>query len=192
MPRRTFISIALPSQITRHIAGHLEALRGDQNYEPIFQNGRMMPSDQWHITLSFLGDQEDNSIANIVNTLKKVNEAIDVPEIAFENISYGPPGKNPRMLWLTTTKETSRELGAIKLMIEDALDEIGIRYDREYRDFHGHITLVRFSRSDIPLPSIALPIRLAFSPKGFSLMESHLARSGAEYDILQEFMFAQG
>ena len=119
------------------------------------------------------------SIANILTS--DVNNI----EIQFEKLTYGPPGRTPRMLWLTVTKETSAAMDELKTALEKNLEEEGVRWRKENRPFQGHLTLARFEPiSPIDLPKIDKKVDFGYSTEEINLMKSTLKRTGAEYEVL--------
>ena len=95
--------------------------------------------------------------------------------------------------------ETSRNLSLLKNKLEDELVKKDVRFQREKRGLgFAHITLARFSptqinadikRIDADIISVNQHIHqresaLSFQAQSLDLMESHLKRTGAEYEIL--------
>lgn len=106
------------------------------------------------------------------------------------------------MIWLTGSKETSKILGEIKNKLEDELIKNRVQFKKENRGFNCHLTLARFSLSQINtdqtqinadicenLRSNLRESAFAFYAKSLDLMESRLKRTGAEYEILASISF---
>jgi len=103
------------------------------------------------------------------------------------------------MIWLTGSKKTSEILGEIKNELEDELVKNGVRFKKENREYNAHLTLARFQPNPrkFNLPKLTnikevgfLNIEnLSFVVQSLDLMESHLKRSGAEYEILAKVDF---
>lgn len=187
MKRRLFIAINLPVEIKQKLGAEVGELK-----ELFIKAGldiRFLSAENWHLTLTFLGYQDDADINLIINALQAVAPKFDMPVIEFEKIIYGPPDKPPRMIWLTGTKETSKSLAAIKDELEKELIDQGVRFQRESRLFNAHLTLARFELSKKSLPDIEKSFSHEFGAKSLDLMESHLKRTGAEYEILSSFDF---
>jgi 2'-5' RNA ligase len=177
---------------------------------------RFLPKENWHLTLVFLGYQPDEAISPILESIKETAKNFPSPAIEFEKIIWAPPGKTPRMIWLCGTKETSKALGEIKKYLDDSLIKNGVGFQKENRLFNTHLTLARFHQTRINADSYAdkrgcisarLPApersdggqvnqhinqrqsALAFYANSIDLMESHLKRTGAEYEILSKMDF---
>jgi 2'-5' RNA ligase len=155
---------------------------------------RFTSRENWHLTVSFLGYQEENSILHIISAMEQTAKNFSAQEIIFKRLLYGPPGRTPRMIWLLASKETSLRLNEIKQAFEDELDKRGVAFKRESRPFSGHLTLARFeSAAKISdLPKIDKEINIASGSGSLDLMESELKRGGAEYTIIQKFNFGGG
>ena len=196
MRRRLFVAINLPFEVRARLAGVTEPLA------PLFPEARWTRPEDMHITISFLGYQEDAAIPTIMDALRAAAGEASPPEIAFIKIIGGPPGNTPRMLWLVGDEKTDRRLAVLKAAVERELGERGICFDRpasyrrgkeEFRKFHTHVTLVRFNTNDVESKIHRVPISIdcgvQFVAEAFYLMESTLKRTGAEYTRLQAFAF---
>jgi len=162
-----------------------------ENLKPSFDsNFRWPPSKNWHLTLVFLGNQSDEAIIPILESIKETAKNFSAPVIEFEKIIYGPPNKPPRMIWLTGSKETSKIIGEIKNNLENSLVDGGVRFRIENRPFNSHLTLARFQfiPKNFQLPNSLIPqLPINFTAESIDLMESRLKRTGAEYEVLTEF-----
>lgn len=183
--KRLFIAIGLPDDIKEDLAREVEKL------QPALDPGvRFAVVDSWHITLVFLGDQSDDDINLINQALAETVTEFAPAAIRFDRIAYGPIGRTPRMIWLVADRATSKHLAAIKADLEKRLFERVITFEQEHRQFEAHLTLARFnSVSRSVLPALAVPFPTEYTAGALDLMESHLARAGAEYGVLASFDF---
>lgn len=187
MERRLFIAIDLPSEIKDAIRQRLEA--DQQDHPELYKDARIMSEESWHITLSFLGSQTE--VETIGNAIEQVAHQTIAPEITIQLLTTAPPQRPPRMVWVTTTAETNKELGAIKVAIEQRLAQQNICPQGEiFPTYNGHITLARLPEGrKIAEHMVSFPHALSFCPKTIDLMESHLERTGAEYSLLKSIDF---
>lgn len=183
--KRVFIAVNLPSEIKKSLEKALEKIK------PLFgPEARFLSPDNWHLTLEFLAYQDDDSVSRIAQALEAISQEFTQPEVLFEKIVYGPVGKSPRMIWLMSDRETSARLNKIKNALEEELHHQGVRFRQEHRAFQAHLTLARFEETiKGALPPLDIPFDREFEAQSIDLMESHLKRSGAEYDILGQFDF---
>lgn len=194
--KRLFIAINIPAENKKRIEIIVEGLKDIVNQDKPKSIIRWLPPENWHLTLAFLGYQPDEAINPILESIKETVKKFPAPTVKFENIIWAPPNKPPRMFWLTGTKEISEKLDEIKKYLENRLSEKGVRFQRENRPYNAHLTLCRFSnQSLIPFANIRefnsrLIRGLSFTVQSFDLMESHLKRSGAEYEVLARLTFS--
>jgi 2'-5' RNA ligase len=190
MKRRLFIAINLDPQARRAI-GKIERDIEDAFGRTGEERVSFMPDENWHLTVSFLGTQDDADLTAIMEAMRTVADDFPPPDISFTEIAYAPQRNNPRMIWLKASHETSETTGKIKKSLEYLLAGAGIRFERESRMFSGHITLARFRGSMAPgdLPKIERMLRVICVGASIDLMESELGRAGATYTALQKFPF---
>lgn len=192
MKRRLFIAVNLDARTRAAIS------KAEKDIEDAFgwERGdavRFMPEENWHITVSFLGTQDDADLTAIMGAMRKTAGHFSPADISFTDIAYAPQKDNPRMIWLRASKDTSMALGKIKIFLEDLLDEAGVRFEREARAFSGHITLARFPNAarTSDLPQIERNIRITSVGTSLDLMESETGPHGAQYAVLQKFPFQE-
>lgn len=183
MKRRLFISLDLPEDIKDSIEKEVEKIR----YQ-FTDDIRFMDRGQWHITVTFLGQQEDEAVGRILNAMRRTAGEFSPPAINLSDISYGPKKGTPRMIWLNGSVGSSKMLQKLKDGLENNLVDDGVVFGREHRQFNMHITLARFMSAE-NLPELNLKFDRSFSVPTLDLVESHLSRDGAEYEFLQKTEF---
>ena len=181
MKRRFFVAIPIPDEIKRELRYVLDWID-----DGILSCGRMIPEEDWHITLKFLGEQDEENVPHIVTAIQntareyeEVRKDIGIPDVTYdENIP-------PRMIWANGRKEDSVRLGSVRDAFDAQCVKNGIFRGDERKSFTTHITLVRFFRNPPKDAYVREPIEMFFTPKSIDLMESHLNRSGAEYTLVE-------
>lgn len=166
------------------------------NFDP--KTFKFVPISNLHITLTFLGYQEEISLPLISDAMEKTSKLFEAPEIVFDKIDYDSAfinGKsaNARMLWLHMNNDSSKKISEIKNTMDSFLESSGISFQKEDRLFSGHITLLRFGEkiNSEKLPQIGKLVQLSYFSETINLMESELASSGARYNSLQKFNFIE-
>lgn len=188
MNRRLFIAINLPDDAKTAIRREIENDRAKGC--DLYETGRMIPEENWHFTLTFLGNQSGERISAIEEAIRKAVTRIVAPEISIQILTTAPPKRPPRMVWAVTNEPTSRRLEDLKIAIENTLVASGVEFDRDTRPYHGHITLVRLAEGmRIADHVTTFPHALSFRPKAIDLMESRLENTGAEYSVLKSIDF---
>jgi len=105
--------------------------------DPHIQGLRWLPADQFHLTLSFLGQIE----AEQEETLRTALATVRVPPFFLPIQGIGTfGGERPAIVWAGTGKGHPH-LFALHKHIQDALLRAGLEPD--LKAFHPHITLAR-------------------------------------------------
>jgi 2'-5' RNA ligase len=184
---RLFIAINLPEEIKKPLAEKIESLK--KSYQKI--NIRFIDSNQWHLTLVFLGYQPESCLTIIEKSMKKVTTNLLKPLIInFDKLTYGPSENKARMIWLKTTKETSNILNSLKNDIEKEFENENLSWQKDERIYQGHITLARFQQTtSTKLPILNESFGKNFEVKRIDLMKSILYQKGPEYEKLASFDF---
>ena len=178
MKRRLFIAVSFPDDILTFIEKELDTLK------PRFSNSvRVVSRENWHATLLFLGDQDEQEIPRIREAMEEGLRSFLWESISFDSISYGPSKHTPRMVWWNATESTSKNLGMARDILARELDARGVQWEHEHRPYHGHVTLVRL---DEPPHDDALFVSAPASCGTYSvdLFASELSADGAKYSLL--------
>ncbi|TDK43870.1 RNA 2',3'-cyclic phosphodiesterase [Antarcticimicrobium luteum] len=176
---RAFIAIDLPEEVTAPLVRLQAGLPA----------GRPVAEENLHLTLAFLGDQEEVVLEGLHYEL----EGIKAPpfELCFSGLgTFG--GNRPRILFADVAPESA--LTDLHRRVTGALRRAGMVPPRER--FHPHVTLGRFGNGaaadvaarlrgflaehgDTPLPGFAVT--------GFGLYESTRHPSGVRYELLARY-----
>ena len=178
--KRLFVAVNLPPEIKDKIA------KGLQLFQKGLPMARFIPPENWHITLVFLGYQDEESEKRIRAAVKEIADRNRPERIAIHGLQYGPHGSAPRMIWAVGE---GKQLGNIKNDLEDGLEKREVSFEREGRPFRIHITVARF-KNPVPLkslPSLNIPIHETFYANGIDVIESRLQRTGAVYTVLEQY-----
>ncbi len=189
MKRRLFIATPLSEEANEEIQNTLERISVQ-----ISRKFRFTPIEYRHVTLLFLGDQDESAIPSIVQALQKAaSRTCASVFVKLERIHYGPDDRRARMIWASGDKTSSKTLSMFRRYLVEALHENSIAWNEDDRAFHTHITLAR-------LPSgPARFLGILDSPKSISggslhgewrcsnmdLMESVLTPQGAKYQRVE-------
>ena len=136
---RLFIALELPEEAHRWLAGRQEEMKRCFSQADL----RWTPSDQWHVTLRFLGETPEHQIPAILTAMKRAAEDMEPFQIAF-----GKPGtfSGPRMGVLWIGVESGLEpLKKLAARLNESLEAAG--FPAEKRPFRAHITLARSTRT---------------------------------------------
>ncbi len=140
-------------------------------------NGRNVPSENFHITLQFLGSVSNHQVFEIV-------DQITIPQIKPFSVSLGKTGyfaKNEILF-----AEVERGVDSIRKLSRFLQQELRLLnyIKQEKRRFHPHLTLAREVRPPVDFEP---DTTLCETIKYFQLMESIDIKSGVHYDIVEQW-----
>lgn len=174
---RLFTALDLPDEVRKRYAD-LQA--------PNLLDARWPSPDQFHITLRFIGDADDNQAARFEEALGHVKAS------AVECVPYGldvlPTRRNPSVLIVGL--ERSDALMAVYQQVSDALEGEGLH--SEDRSYRPHVTLARLDDvSDLAVHDfLSAHEDLSLDPfrvDTIHLYESTLTRDGAIHNRRASF-----
>ncbi len=127
MNKRLFVAIDPPQQIRDHLALLCCGLPG----------ARWTPPEQFHLTLSFIGEVDGSTFLDIREALAEIS----VPQFSLQlqGVGFFPPRGQPRVIWAGIEK--SEPLHLLQRKITTRLFQRGLEPDN--RKFSPHITLAR-------------------------------------------------
>ena len=139
-------------------------------------SGKLVPKQNIHITLSFLG----NIDKSLVNPLVKGAATIRAKpfSLILDQIGWW---KRPKVIWVAST-DTPEALGSLVSQINEQVQACGLPV--EGRSYHSHLTLVRKAMKQVRGMEFD-PIHWNISD--FCLIESVTHASGAEYKIMHKW-----
>lgn len=172
--KRIFIAITISEKLQQ------EVLEWEKKYQKL--PVRWLQGKNLHITL--VPPWYESDIEKIKEKLAPIRERCGSFEIRFENITFGPDPRRPRLIW--AEGEAPLEIRNLKLEIERSLNR-----KPEERPFKLHLTVARFrpeTFSSFPIKKLDEKVFLRDEVKSFVLMESHLSPEGADYEVIEEIM----
>lgn len=180
MLKRLFIGIPVPKSVQASFESYTQAITSDTI--------RFVKPENYHITVSFFGEQDEAKIEEIGRAIQEVTNTISPFRLEFNKVTLAPPKKPASMIW--AQYQTNQVFTEFVATIEKTLR--GIIEFKDQRDGNApipHITLARFKNATISsLPQITLdPIEVTT----VSLFESKLANNGPIYTELEQFPLSE-
>lgn len=182
---RTFIAIDLDESLKRGLEDFIDELK------PFAGGVRWVGSAGMHLTLKFLGEVSEAGVAKVSSVLEEVASRHRAFALALQGTGTFPPGgREPRILWAGVVPVPP--LLALQEDIEGELAKL--RFEREKRSFHPHLTVGRVkipSRLDPLVQEMKKHQERGFgemSVRKFLFFQSTLKPSGAQYTVLKEFL----
>ncbi len=177
---RCFVSIEFPEHVRSEIFHCFEKVK-----ESGFCSGNFVGKDNLHLTLTFLGELDEDRL----EIAKKVLAKIDFRKFPIETggVGFFPSEDYIKTMWVEVV---SPEIISLREEIERSLRKEGFEF--KDMEFVPHLTVARIKsirdkdRFKDVLGEIRLP-KLFFIAEDFALMKSHLMKSGPEYKVLDRF-----
>ena len=171
---RLFIAIPLPPDGMRAVASARVAL------ESCGAKGRLVPRENYHITLHFLGETD-----RLAEAADAIREAVrDIPPFVLRLKDYGSSKSEGTHTGFLSVACDSDELDRLYESLESALWERGFTKNRG--KLTPHVTLGRKIEGDedFALP----PQKAAFTANMVVLYESSSVRGQMQYNVLHREM----
>ncbi|MFT4591775.1 MAG: 2'-5' RNA ligase [Gammaproteobacteria bacterium] len=141
--------------------------------------GRLIPSENYHLTLAFLDRVPERLIPDVVTAAKSV--LFQPIDLALD--CYGV-FEQPQVLWYGS-KELPVPLGALVSELREQLAPL-VKL-RPERIFRPHVSVVR---KQSQLPNLEPPAKLLWQASDFVLVHSEYGPGRANYTVMERFSAA--
>jgi len=148
---------------------------------------KVVPIQNLHFTIKFLGEVHTSEIEEINNTLQNISKQYHTFTLKLENIGCFPNSTSPQVVWIGTH---SKEMLSLMYKIETELQYIR---KNEHQENLPHLTLARINNLTEPqkfqswLKKYAAVNFGSINVDKIVLFESILSKGGPEYKIIREF-----
>ncbi len=165
---RLFFALWPDSDVRNKLAALSEELPGNR--------GKLVPKQNLHITMSFLGNIDISLINPLVSGAAKIRAKPF--SLILDQIGWW---KRPKVIWVAST-DTPEAMSSLVSQVNVQVQACGL--SGEDRSYHPHLTLVRKAMK---------PVRgMEFDPihwniSDFCLIESVTHATGAEYKVLESW-----
>lgn len=131
MKKRLFIGVPIPEEVREGILRQLHKIPG-----------RLVPKENWHFTLHFLGEIEEEKILLLHEILKDLD--LDKPfKSTIHHFSAFPNNRSARIIWLGVT-DGSLGFTQLEATLRAALEKAEFKLDN--RSYIPHLTLSRLRK----------------------------------------------
>src|ERR1035438_5184773 len=139
-PLRLFIAIPIPELVRNEI------IRVQQELQPLVSRdvARWSRSDQFHLTLRFLGDVPADDVEDLKKSVGAVCRNVRPLSLRAEGIGFFPKPRSPRVIWVGINDREGR-LVDLQRQIEAAVRPFTAEPGE--KNFTGHATLGRLKNS---------------------------------------------
>jgi RNA 2',3'-cyclic 3'-phosphodiesterase len=171
---RTFIALTIPEEVKAVIGTAMGELKAKNH------TVRWVKPTALHITLKFLGDIPEQTVAAVAADLDKA--AALCPPLTLRLGGFGafPNVRRPRVVWVGLEGDM-HDLSKLALNIDKMCLTYGVAGER--RPFSGHITLGRLKAPTMVDLAIN-PVSGLFNASQVLLYQSVLLPGGAQYTVL--------
>lgn len=178
MKRRIFLGIPVPEKIKKDLVSGLSYLR------EIYPTYRFVESENYHVTVSFFGEIEEERIPDLLEVLEKVTK--NYPSFSLQSKEIiTAPAKNPRMLWASCSENI--EFNTLVGTVEREVCKLTPLPDyRKGQNPHPHITLAKYKSKGAQINTFP-KLNISFDVKGLSLFESKPKGNISRYIPIAEF-----
>jgi RNA 2',3'-cyclic 3'-phosphodiesterase len=174
---RSFVAVPLPETVKMAIRNLQTRLK--QSISGI----RWTRPDNLHLTLRFLGDQPEDSLEKLAETVLSVGDSSYCFQLTFSGVDAFPSWHRGRVLWLGLAQPGL--VSQLHQKLTDGLLQIGIPEDP--RPFRPHLTIGR-CRQLMALPQLPADARsqsvAEFRVDRLVLYQSRLTPQGARHTEL--------
>lgn len=168
--RRVFVGYELSDMLKQKVVKWQEL----HDYLPV----RWTPRDNLHVTLVPPWYTED--VEDVITLLRSMKQSVEPFSVLFESLTIGPEDRRPWLLW------ARGQIPEAFLLLRAQLIYLLQRQD-EKRTPVLHTTIARFDKKKFerfPDKNFSEAIQWEEKITSFSLIESHLRRTGAVYETL--------
>jgi 2'-5' RNA ligase len=162
---RLFLGLCLPDDATRRLA----------DWQRTELSGRIVPPENLHVTIAFLGARPRSDLDGVVGQLAAAARAARPPVLVAGGY------RETRSVGMLVLDDLEASAGAFAVDLHQRLEQLGV-YRPEARRWLPHVTVLRFrERPGLrpPLPDLGEVV-----PSEAAVFLSVLRPSGAQYQVL--------
>ena len=182
---RLFIAIAVPDLVKTQIETTQLQLRAALNRAAV----RWTKSDQFHLTLRFLGNVESGLVEPLIGALRPICQSAQALELRAAGLGFFPNAKAPRVIW-TGIEDAHARLIPFQAAVQQAT--LKFTSEKAEQGFSGHVTLGRIKQLKGPEADLLARTAKGFSNMSFGewtaqevqLMRSELTAGGAQHRLV--------
>jgi RNA 2',3'-cyclic 3'-phosphodiesterase len=191
---RLFVALDIDDSIRARLSRFVEGVGG---FAP---DARWVRPEALHITLKFIGEKPEATLADIITTLEQIRASAF--GIQLRGFGFFPTAKAPRVFWLGVA--AGEQLPSLAASVDAQLEVLGI--PREAHAFSPHLTLARakggsgspgwrkgdrantgFQRLQKRLAAMPEPEFGTMTAREYFLYQSRLSPKGSQYTKLAGF-----
>lgn len=143
---------------------------------------KLIPKEDYHFTIFYLGRQEEGNIPEIISAMESVCRNIAPFTIEISDIDYAENDPLREMVW---ARGSSEKLDTLRTRLWSELEKRRLIFEETRKNNNAHINLVRFESMGISeFPKLYMPINKKFTVNSIYLMESLPIKNGPKYSVV--------
>ena len=190
---RTFIAVELDSTLKQAISSVQESLKHELHGLAPGVRLQWVRVESIHLTLKFLGDIEEDGVADLLHALEKVGHEYEPFSVEVKGFGVFPTLHAPRVLWVGLAGRTDR-LVRLAESLKAALMPLGFHV--EPKPYSPHLTLARVKEQSRTIGNALadsgvmrdVTSRGTMPIRAMALMKSERTPSGSVYSRLGQAM----
>ena len=174
--RRLFVAVAPPPEARAAL---------DAWIRPLAIPGRVVPVENWHITLRFVGQVDEVTSDRLLASLSAADLGSPF-KVELGSLGAFPNPRRATVAWVAVAAGEDR-LGELSEAVEDACEAAGL--DPEERPFRSHLTVSRIRPAEDISSLVAgcESSNVGWRCDRVTVFESHLGRGHPRYEPLEFF-----
>jgi RNA 2',3'-cyclic 3'-phosphodiesterase len=167
---RLFVALLLPGGAVAHLVEWQQRELGGR------PDLRIVPADNLHVTVAFLGGRPAADLEGIVGVVREI--ALEAPQPVLEPARY----QETRSVGMIVLRDENDRATRLAERLFGELERLRV-YQSEQREWLPHVTVVRFRER--PRLAPPLPMLGSIVSSELAVMMSRLRPSGAQYEVLE-------
>jgi 2'-5' RNA ligase len=182
MEKHLFIALKLPEQVKEKLAEFCGKLEEHVSFK------KWVHTEDYHITLAFLGKAEKEQLSKLYPSLKETVAGHKVFSLRINHFGFFGRDDHPRIFWSGVEREES----LLELQQKVAENCLQAGFSLEKRPYTPHITLSRklLESSELPIDQNAwwreFGEEISFQVEDVVVYETHFEKL-PKYEIVQSF-----
>ena len=132
--KKLFIAIDIGDDVAGYLSSYVRGL-------PNLGEARVVPEENYHITVHFIGYVSEESLEEIQNCIKQTVSRSRPFALRLKEVVLAPPGRVSTMLWAVF------EDGGVFAELSDNLQKALHKFSGDIKEKIPHVTLVRSRKS---------------------------------------------
>jgi RNA 2',3'-cyclic 3'-phosphodiesterase len=186
---RLFIALPLPNDVKQVLQSQQDSLK--LHLQEHDKDIRWTTSEQWHLTLAFLGATNRERLPQIQSAMERSAKPIQAFRLETTSLGAFPSSRRPSVLWLGVGGNVAN-LQTLQFRLSEALSGM---LEPDDKPFKPHLTLARLKQFGLgakvseafgSLPKVDTATWLVDE---LCLYQSILKPSGTEYSVIHRVSF---